>query len=77
MSTMKDDKAMDGMDHSGHDMSTMQEAESTAASSEEEVDPRAEASEKAAAEIDPTEEKEEKTEEETKTNEHQHKGAQP
>ncbi len=77
MSTMKDDKAMDGMDHSGHDMSTMQEAESTAASSEEEVDPRAEASEKAAAEIDPTEEKEEETEEETKTDEHQHKGAQP
>ena len=73
---------MKGMDHSGHDMSTMQEAESTDASSEE-VDPRAEASEKAAAEIDATDEKEKQdeteteTETETKTDEHQHKGAQP
>ena len=63
------------MDHSGHDMSTMQKAESTDASNEEEGDPRAEASEKAVVEIDAIDEKE--NEDETKTDEHQHKGAQP
>jgi outer membrane protein TolC len=78
MSTMQEtdeNKDMQGMDHSGHDMSTMQEAESTDASSEEGGDPRAEASEKAAAEIDATDEKEKQ--DDTKTDEHQHKGAQP
>lgn len=78
MSTMKEtdeNKDMQDMDHAGHDMSTMQEAESTEASNEEEVDPRAEASEKAAAEIDGSDEKEKQGE--TKTDEHQHKGAQP
>ena len=78
MNDSKESDAMEGMDHSGHDMSTMQKTESTDASNEEEGDPRAEASEKAAAEIkqiDAIDEKE--NEDETKTDEHQHKGAQP
>lgn len=75
MEESKKSDAMEGMDHSGHDMSTMQKAESTDASNEEEGDPRAEASEKAVVEIDAIDEKE--NEDETKTDEHQHKGAQP
>ena len=78
MNDSKESDAMEGMDHSGHDMSTMQKTESTDASNEEEGDPRAEASEKAAAEIkqiDAIDEKE--NEDETKTDEHQHEGAQP
>ncbi len=78
MQGMEDSKksdSMEGMDHSGHDMSTMQKAENTDASNEEEGDPRVEASEKAVVEIDAMDEKE--NEDETKTDEHQHKGAQP
>ncbi len=78
MQGMEDSKksdAMEGMNHSGHDMSTMQKAENTDASNEEEGDPRVEASEKAVVEIDAMDEKE--NEDETKTDEHQHKGAQP
>ncbi len=78
MQGMEDSKksdSMEGMDHSAHGMSTMQKAENTDASNEEEGDPRAEASEKAVVEIDAMDEKE--NEDETKTDEHQHKGAQP
>jgi outer membrane protein, heavy metal efflux system len=76
MSKMKEDKAMEGMDHSGHDMSNMKTAEDADASNnEEEGDPRAAASEKAAAEIEQNDEA--KIPQETKTDEHQHKGALP
>jgi outer membrane protein, heavy metal efflux system len=76
MSNMKEDKAMEGMDHSSHDMSDMKTAEdSDMVNNEEEGDPRAEASEKAAAEIEQHDEV--KIPQETKIDEHQHKGAQP
>jgi len=76
MSNMKDDKTMEGMDHSGHDMSNMKADDNVDnASKEEEGDPRADASEKAAAELKQMDETQ--TKPETKTEEHQHKGAQP
>ncbi len=89
MSNMNDTKDMEGMDHSGHDMSNMKDTkdmegmdhskmqgmEDSNTSNEAEADPRAEASEKAVVEIDAIDEKE--NEDQTKTDEHQHKGAQP
>ncbi|MGH8050872.1 MAG: TolC family protein [Arenimonas sp.] len=63
---------MQGMDHSGHDMSTMKAAESTDTTNNAEDDPRAEASEKAAEDIEASDMK--KKSEEPKTDEHQHDG---
>ncbi len=73
MQGMEDSKKSDSME--GMDHSKMQGMEDTTTSSEAEVDPRAAASEKAAAEMDASDEKEKQ--DETKTDEHQHKGAQP
>ena len=66
-----DHSKMQGMDHSSHDMSTMQNTDA----SEDEVDPRAEASEKAAEAILPDDEKEKQ--ETPKTDEHQNHGVKP
>ena len=80
MQGMEDSKksdSMEGMDHSGHDMSNMKDIENTEASNEAEVDPRAEATEKPATEMNSADDKEKKQEDKNTRDEHQHKGAQP